>query len=422
MSPPPYAKGNWFHSRSSSSEGERDKIVILVEVSQKSQYQGVRWSGNPDSPNLVAFSDEISVDAATMQTKVRQFIRLGYLKDDSFLPLKWTRLGELWRGLSKGTRRLKGNADDFEKLIITYGLALYAFDLDGYSKNPTRGYRPLLALLQEVGSSDFISKDDLLALVGETNYTYWRLDLLRAGILQETRNGFKVTGKFSDLINAVRTTTLPTGLSEDDWVKIHNDALNPKNPYRDAINTEVGRILEGVLSIESVLSTEEKTVVSSIVSLSSIEEQAEIDAGDYKVDDSYTTTKVRRKQAAWSNKVKENYGYACCVPGCDVNTPELITASHIKSYSEPESGSGHRADPRNGLCLCYLCHALFDNGYFTLTQDLKIEVSPQASNITSRIVNDILRNSHGKKIAPTPQAYTPRSEYIDYHRNNVFKQ
>jgi hypothetical protein len=416
-----YGRGSWFHSRSSSSEGERDKIATLVDASRSSRFRGVRWGGSKYDQNVIAFSNVISVNPSTMQTKIRQFIRLGYLKDDAFLPLKWSSLGEYWIDMSEGSQKLKGRSEDLERLIIAYGLALYAFDSRDYQVNPTRAYRPLLGLLQSVDASGFISTRDLHALIGDQNYSYWRLDFERAGILRRSNNGFKLTQKSSSIVNAVRTTKLPTNLTTNDWKKMHEDAFNSKNPYRDVIISEVEKILQDILPVENVLPSNEKNLVSSMVSSISTQEQNEIGTGDYTVKDTYSAMKTRKKQAAWSNLVREEYNYTCCVPGCDIQSSDLTTASHIKSYKAPESGSGHRADPRNGLCLCYLCHRLFDKGYFTLTDNLEIVVSSKVASLNSQIVNDILLKSVGKAINPQPSKFLPRKEYIEYHRKKIFE-
>jgi len=415
-----YDKGNWFHSRSSSSEDERDKIISLVNSSHSAKFDNLRWSGSTSDPNVISFAKEIFVDPSTMQTKIRQFIRLGYLKDDPFIPLKWSTLAQYWMMLSESGASLKKYADPFEQLIITYGLALYAFDSKEFSSNPTRGYRPLLALLQEVNSTGHISRADFENLVGERNTTYWRLDLIRGGILEETANGFKLTRNFPDLINAVQKVPLPSNLNDADWIEIRGDALDPRNPYRDAIISEIGKLLEDTLTIEAILTEDQKDVLSTVVSATDSKEQKEIDVGDYRVSDSYSRAKTRRKQSAWSKIVCSNYNYQCCMPACDVNGPDLISAAHIKRYSATETGTGHRANPENGLCFCPLCHTLFDKGYFTLTQDLRIEVSPQIQCLKSKIIESVLKNSDGKKIA-RPTKYVPSAEFIDYHRREVFK-
>lgn len=420
MPAPPYGKGNWFHSRSSSSEDERDKIISLVNLSHSKKFANLRWSGSTSDPNVINFAKQISVDPSTMQTKVRQFIRLGYLKDDPLVPLKWSTLAQYWMTLLESGANLKKYADSFEQLVITYGLALYAFDSREFSQNPTRGYRPLLALLQEVNNAGYISRANFENLVGDRNAAYWRLDLIRGGILEETANGFKLTRNLPDLIDAVQKMSLPSNLSDADWNEVRGDALDPRNPYRDAIISEIGKLLEDTLAIEAILPDEQKEVLSTVVSATDSKEQKEIDVGDYRVSDSYSRAKTRRKQSAWSRIVCSNYNHQCCMPACDVNGPDLISAAHIKRYSATETGTGHRANPENGLCFCPLCHALFDKGYFTLTQDLRIEVSPQIQRLKSKIIENILKNSDGKKIAQ-PTKYIPSAEFIDYHRKEVFK-
>lgn len=416
-----YGSGSWFHSRSSSSVGERDKIFTLVKASHSPQFHNVRWGGSKYDPSVIAFSNIISVNPSTMQTKIRQFIRLGYLKDDPHLPLKWSSLANYWRRMVEGSKRLTDKSRDLEQLIISFGLALYAFDTSDYCINPTRGHRPLLTLLQNLDANGFISTRDLRDLIGDQNYSYWRLDFERGGILRRSGNGFQLMQKYSELIGAVRSTTLPSNLTSNDWKKTHEDALHPKNPYRDAVVAELEKILQTILPIENLLPPDEKDVVSSIVSSIAVKEQEEIEKGDYTVKDTYSTVKTRKKQAAWSNLVRKEYDYACCVPACDIKSSELTTASHIKSYKSEEAGTGHRADPRNGLCLCYLCHSLFDKGYFTLADDLKVVISSRVGSLNSRIVNEVLLKSDGKKINPCPRRFLPKVDYLKYHRENVFK-
>jgi len=417
-----YGAGSWFHSRSSSSEGERDKIVALVNVSHSPKYAHTRWSAGTSDPDVIAFAKEISVDPATMQTKIRQFIRLGFLKDDANLPLKWSTLAQYWRSLSESGRNLKRYADTFEQFIITCGLTLYAFDANSFVSNPVNGYRPIPALLQRVNAQGFISRSDLEALIGDRNNAYWRMDLIRGGILGENAYGFQLTNNFPALMQSIPNVSLPNNLTSTDWSEIRGDALDPRNPYRTAILSDVGSTMEEALNIESTLPHEQQEVIKSVVASTDSEEEAEINLGDYKVNDSYSKVKTRRKQSAWSKVVCRNYNYQCCMPQCDINGSELVSAAHIKKYSALEEAVGHRANPQNGLCLCPICHALFDRGYFTLTHDLKIEASPQISNLNSNIINNIVRDSNGKQIDPMPPVqYQPTTEFINYHRKKVFK-
>lgn len=248
------------------------------------------------------------------------------------------------------------------------------------------------------------------------------MDLIRGGVLEETANGFRLTRTFPTLIASIQDISLPSTLTPKEWAEIRENALDSRNPYRTGILSEIGNILEETLSIESILPHEQQEIITSVVSSTDSEEEAEINLGDYKVNDSYSKVKTRRKQAAWSKVVCSNYSYQCCMPVCDINGSELISAAHIKKYSAPESTVGHRANPKNGLCLCPICHALFDKGYFTLTHDLKVEVSPQISHLKSKLIDNILKNSDGKKIDPLPPVqHQPSPEFIDYHRREVFK-
>jgi len=417
-----YGVNSWFHSRTSSREEELSKIVLLEEISHLPQFVNVRWSGNPNAPNVIAFAEKINVDSSTMQTKVRQFIRLGFLKEDSNLPLKWTIIAEYWRRMSEGGSKLSRYATTLEQLTMAYALTLYSFNSDTFVRNPTQGFRPLPTLLQAMDANGYISRSNLEALIGDRNSAYWIKDLTRAGILSESFMGFQLTNRFPALMKAIQTVTLPTNMSEEDWNEIRGNALDQRNPYRDAILSDVGAVLEQAIGIESILPHEEQEAITSVVASTDIAEEREIDLGDFKVVDGYGKTKTRRKQSAWSKVVCRDYDYQCCMPECDINGKELVSAAHIKKYSLPEGEIGHRANPQNGLCLCPICHALFDKGYFTLTHDLKIEVSPTISNLKSNIVNNIVQNSDGKVIDPLPSVkHRPSIDFIFYHRKQVFK-
>ena len=423
----PYGGGNWFHSRSSSSRSERDAIIKLVQASKKSCYSSLRWSGDRTNPLAIQFGNEISVEASTMQTKIRAFIRFGFIKDGHSCPLELTSLGKIWWNLyAEDGDKLKKHADLVEALLLVSYLSTYSFNSDRYVKNPTNNYRPIYELQNSVDSTGFISESDLETLIAgnstTSNFDYWKKDLLRSKILKEVTGGFKFTNTFPNLINAVRMVTLPTTLTDQDWNEIHDNVLDDRNPYKDPIQNYLDDILSGTLDIESMLSEEEKEVISTIISTIDKEEASEIGLGDYRIPDTYSKTKIRKKQSAWSKEVKKAYNYTCCVPECDIQSPILTVACHIKKYGASETGNGHRANPSNGLCLCPNCHTLFDNGYFTLTDDLKIKVSPKIEEINSPRIRNIHNQSDNKVIdpLPSPKSFRPSVEFMKYHREKVY--
>jgi len=54
--------------------------------------------------------------------------------------------------------------------------------------------------------------------------------------------------------------------------------------------------------------------------------------------------------------------------------PELIVASHIVPWSKDK---GNRLSPQNGLALNTLHDKAFDRHLITITEDLKIKISPK---------------------------------------------
>lgn len=416
-----YGRRNWFHSRVLSSKEERRTIVHLVDASKN--YSGLRWTSSTDERSS-QLAKEINVETSQMRTKIAAFMRFGFIKKDPICPLKWTKLGEIWRSfVINGGSNLKPYTDTVEELIIASSLAFYSFDEKKFTFNPTKGYRPVFDLFQTLDETGFISKgkiQDLIAGDAErSNYSYWIGDLKNAGILEEEKGGFRLTNKFPDLFNAIKNFTIPTKLTDSDWEVIQNDTLDSKNPYLDSILSEMQKITQKMFEIEGTLPLAQKEIVEEMVVNTNLQEDKEIEKEDYKIEDSYAEIKIRRKQSAWSNKVRKDYNFKCCIPECDVESGEFLESAHIKKYSEEEGGKGHRANPHNGLCMCPLCHLMFDKGYFTLSEDFKIIISPKLSNIASNRLKNVIIDSEGKRIK-MPNKFSPEKEYITFHQNKVF--
>jgi hypothetical protein len=119
--------GDWFHSRVSSKWNELLAVRQLVYESQKLEFIGLNCTaGREGNHQMERFALTINVRPSTMQTKIRNFVRLGFLKDNMICPLQWTRLGKLWNDLYS-----LGNFDASQKvyrLTITIALSIYAFN------------------------------------------------------------------------------------------------------------------------------------------------------------------------------------------------------------------------------------------------------------------------------------------------------
>jgi predicted restriction endonuclease len=125
---------------------------------------------------------------------------------------------------------------------------------------------------------------------------------------------------------------------------------------------------------------------------------------------------VRFAQVFFRRTVLTAYGVRCCISGNPV--PGLLIASHILPWSQfPE----HRINPRNGLCLSRLHDAAFDQGLITFDEHHRLALSHE---IKYYLPNDTLQQNfviyEGRKIN-LPEKFHPQIEFLNYHRENVFK-
>ena len=127
----------------------------------------------------------------------------------------------------------------------------------------------------------------------------------------------------------------------------------------------------------------------------------------------------KRRSPKFRRHVLRAYESRCCVCGYDVrlgNAPAGIEAAHIKWYQ-----AGGPDLVSNGLALCTLHHKIFDLGAFTVTADQLTLVFSQEISGTSQI--EWLLAFHGKPIRrPQSKAYLPAPEFLDWHRDKVFRR
>jgi putative restriction endonuclease len=125
-------------------------------------------------------------------------------------------------------------------------------------------------------------------------------------------------------------------------------------------------------------------------------------------------SKIRVGQGAFRVLITNAYQRRCSITG--EKTLPVLESAHIKSYSQlgPHAIS-------NGILLRSDIHKLFDNGYLTITNDLKVEVS-------NRIKEEFLNGKeyyqyHGKDLVTIPlkEDDRPDKQYIEWHNTNIFK-
>jgi hypothetical protein len=109
--------------------------------------------------------------------------------------------------------------------------------------------------------------------------------------------------------------------------------------------------------------------------------------------------------------VMVGYESLCAVTGMVIRHEAYMNleAAHIK----PKSHGGLYL-PNNGIALCRDIHWAFDKGFFTLTNDYKIQIHPKTTSDWLRVFND-------KEIRlPKDPFFRPAFENIEYHRDNVY--
>jgi predicted restriction endonuclease len=130
------------------------------------------------------------------------------------------------------------------------------------------------------------------------------------------------------------------------------------------------------------------------------------------------TVKIRRGQQFFRQSILNAYDVRCCISG--INVPRLLVASHIKPWGKfPE----HRLDPRNGLCLSAIHDAAFDAGLITLDQNLGVVLSNRLrSYFPQKALEQNFIPFEGKPIRLPEKLAEPDSEFIRYHREDIFKR
>jgi len=126
--------------------------------------------------------------------------------------------------------------------------------------------------------------------------------------------------------------------------------------------------------------------------------------------------RVRINQSLFRRIVLSNFNNKCCITGVDVT--ELLVASHILPWS---MDSNNRLNPKNGLALNALHDKAFDKGLITVTEELKIKISPifmKRTDILSIKQNFI--DYDGKELIE-PKKFFPDIDFLKAHNDKTFR-
>lgn len=237
----------------------------------------------------------------------------------------------------------------------------------------------------------------------------------------KNRNGCETFDEFSRMILAHRADkkninptigcivlTNPIFFKKEDWIEtpadwgksiVQGKSYNSEDEIGKSIWLKIEKLLEKYLYLSSIDEDKNQFI---------LEEPSSPMYGNSIL------TKVRLGQGAFRVLVTDGYSRRCTITG--EKTLPVLEAAHIKPYVE--SGPHFIS---NGLLLRSDIHKLFDGGYLTITNDLKVEVS---SRIREEFENGKeYYQYHGKDLLFLPNRVIdkPNEKYIDWHNSNIYR-
>lgn len=124
--------------------------------------------------------------------------------------------------------------------------------------------------------------------------------------------------------------------------------------------------------------------------------------------------KPRRGQGAFRLAVTDAYDRQCALTGGKV-LPAL-EAAHIRSYGD---GGGHEV--ANGVLLRRDIHSVFDAGYVTFDDDLRLVVSDSVRTVFNN--GNEYRRLHGSRLnVPSDPALRPDPAHLHWHQTERFER
>ncbi len=194
---------------------------------------------------------------------------------------------------------------------------------------------------------------------------------------------------------------------KDNWLKLHETMGGFNNDVFQLLRSDknlIREIAEMLLDMHFPESLHED--ILSAVGL------------DISYSNTYTLTKVSKRDPAFREKILRAYGYSCAVCGFNVRLGQKLVgveAAHIKWHQ-----AGGPDIENNGVALCSMHHKLYDLGVFTINTEHNIIVSQSAHG--TKGLDDWLLRYHSQKLTkPIQSSYMPELEFLDWNVREVFK-
>ena len=146
-----------------------------------------------------------------------------------------------------------------------------------------------------------------------------------------------------------------------------------------------------------------------------VKNRTRLQQNDYAIENRRREVEVRQKQSLFRKRTLENFEGKCCLSG--LRETDLLWASHIIPWVERINT---RLDPANGLCLSILYDKLFDKGYISFNDSFEVIVTNKRQNLSDEL-QTILSGIEGKRMRE-PKSQPIKKEYLEYHRDKIFKK
>lgn len=135
-------------------------------------------------------------------------------------------------------------------------------------------------------------------------------------------------------------------------------------------------------------------------------------------------TPLRKK--GFRISVLEAYDFRCSICGLKINSPDNLLWEVEAAHIVPNKSMG-KDDIWNGIALCRLHHWAFDVGWYTITDNFDLHVSPKINSLTPELgimdnynfLESLKRNGH-RIFLPINSAIYPHKNSLRWHQQNVF--
>lgn len=135
---------------------------------------------------------------------------------------------------------------------------------------------------------------------------------------------------------------------------------------------------------------------------------------DYYIENAKAEINVRYGQSKFRKKVLNNFGNRCAVTG--IQEKNLLRASHIIPWAHKKK---FRGDFTNGISLYVEIDVLFDAGYISISDDLRIIISPLIPKFSLELKKKLERLDGMEIRKPKHEL---KKEYLKYHREKILKK